>query len=143
MEQLNRLILGDKVVGYEEHRNGKIYHSIDLEEIKYSLPIEMTLNNITNWIKHDRKDRWTGLEDKNGRKIFERDIIKSIEDGYAYRITSVIPISRTPQYDYCECISREIGGKTYDQDQIVDNPCDDWISNPEYYEVIDIEGVEE
>jgi len=87
-EILFRLILGDKVVGYEKHRGGIIYHgvaidnnlsliqwrnilNIGVEKIPFaasSFPVHTT----PCYIHHTRKDLYTGGE-IDGVKVFERD----------------------------------------------------------------------
>jgi hypothetical protein len=62
---LFRLIRDGKVVGYEQYE-----YTVDRW---LYVKDDKTTSWSSNVIKHDRKDMWTGLEDKNGRKIFERD----------------------------------------------------------------------
>jgi hypothetical protein len=72
MEILFRLIKDGKVVGYESHSDGQIYHGKNDEDFFDIFLMQSTFKSKT-WIPHDRKDLWTGLKDKNGRKIFEND----------------------------------------------------------------------
>jgi hypothetical protein len=100
MEQLSRLILGNKVVGYEKHvslasievlsghlvanekqinKNISIFHSED-GFVWCDIDILCLDPGAVNWrmyfIQHNRKDLWTGYEDKNKRKMFDRDCVR-------------------------------------------------------------------
>jgi hypothetical protein len=74
MEILYRLIRDGKVVGEEKHENYgivfNIMHRRIGEDTWYNIQCK---DNEDAFIQHDRKDMWIGLEDKNGRKVFERD----------------------------------------------------------------------
>jgi hypothetical protein len=87
---LKRLTDGSyKVVGYEWHQDGRIYHSKDIKNwnhiFKYKVTITRNLKAGTiatvdhnNYIPHDRKDQFTGitLYDTERTKLFERDEIE-------------------------------------------------------------------
>jgi hypothetical protein len=123
MEILFRLIKDGKVVAYERF-------DFDWHRWEYSPDLQSWSEA---YFPHDRKDLYTGLEDKNGRKIFERDVWK-IEWHFEYD-------SRIPEYvgvvvfEEAEFYVREIG------DGI--NGCSIFDAIHNYGEVIGIEGVEE
>lgn len=82
-EIIFRLINDGKVVGYEKHEGGRIYHCQPCADNKYLPFAEMDIltlhfDNGKEWyhpyyIPHTRKDRWTGLKYDSGRLMFERD----------------------------------------------------------------------
>jgi hypothetical protein len=75
-----------EVVGYEKHENGKIYHRLpDNKKGKDILNVRCDFNmgcegHHRFYIKHDRKDRYTGLDYPDGGKVFEND--KMLLAGY-------------------------------------------------------------
>jgi hypothetical protein len=87
---LFRLIKDGKVVGYEKHENGNIYHLMPEEYILHSKGGStilwdgrldenglMNLKNIhRSYIPHDRKDMWTGMVLDDGAKVFNRDRVE-------------------------------------------------------------------
>ena len=63
-----------EVVGYEKHEGGRIYHAgfNSKKELLCYEDILPDCDGDMGWVKHDRKDRYTGV-DIDGVKVFERD----------------------------------------------------------------------
>jgi hypothetical protein len=88
MEILFRLIRDGKVAGFEYHQDWgaglgiSIFHGPPNKDGTPNVRKTNIFAHYTgvgqhpDYIEHDRKDMWTGLEDKNGRKIFENDKLK-------------------------------------------------------------------
>jgi hypothetical protein len=80
-----------EVVGYQKFENGRIYHqAVDsnnwhdislIGESNVNLVIE-GLTKLPFYIEHNRLDRYTGVDLKDGTKIFENDILEYNEVGH-------------------------------------------------------------
>lgn len=62
--------------GYTDGKNW-IFHEFDIAEIENGMPYEAMIDNaLLKHYKLTTRDRWTGLTDKNGVKVFENDVCR-------------------------------------------------------------------
>jgi uncharacterized phage protein (TIGR01671 family) len=82
--------------------------------------------------------QFTGLLDRNGKEIYEGDIIVSVENNEVYAIGNMTPLDR-----HLDMLADNIGYFTDSNRKKFENRSsggryhvDDWVSWPEMYEII-------
>jgi len=110
--------------------DGEIFLYLDLNNVEKDINLSWLLQFFRS-----EKQEFTGLKDKNGKEIYEGDLLLSELDDYVFEVLPITPISRI------ECERMRTHGRYYGKEYVQSNGlsehyCDDWISNPEWYEVI-------
>jgi hypothetical protein len=102
-----RLIKNGKIVGYELHQHGYIFHSVNCKNWEY---INITGSDIGclqslevlnfRYILHDAKEQYIGIEETEGQenKIFEGHILEMVTGESGITITGPVIYSGTSFY---------------------------------------------
>jgi hypothetical protein len=134
-----RLIKDNKVVGYERSRLTKAKSRMITEHSRdnklWAIILDGNGNSMTcRFIPHDDKEQFTGLHDKNGKEIYEGDILKKHLFEGLFSMVEVRWIKENNQWGYVparpyncgdltkEYISNcEVIGNIHDNPELLEN----------------------
>ena len=117
-------------IGYHRtnYKNGDWVYGLvtKLYDERFDLPAEMTDINGVSGIEVDYKtiDQYTGLKDKNGKRIFEGDILACITSDYdgsyryvRYVFTDITNHESIVYFEYCN--EYEVIGNIHDNPELL------------------------